>query len=219
MECESALWWRVASQRFQGDADMMEQLLPSASTFAETVQKCVGAQDRSSPRAATKTCPSERRRLLYSQAPYSLPPSPLALVPAVARRYAELEADASSLEERLQMQFIARQLMTIAALLDYSDEVGRRNMATVARELLVVPGVPLEFVEPLVHLLAVLFPDEADRVRVVSEIVADVRMPMITTAKALNKQERRQRELKLASVRVDLMTAQDKKEELVKAEQ
>jgi len=39
LDCETALWWKVACEHFKGDPDMMEQILPSASTFAETVQK------------------------------------------------------------------------------------------------------------------------------------------------------------------------------------
>ena len=114
--------------------------------------------------------------------------------------------------------FIALQLLEIAAWADYGDEVGRRTMTAVARDLLGAEGLPAAFVTPLVRLVALLHPDHSDRLRLVAEVVADLREPLQCGPPGAAKQESRARELKMAALRVQLMTMQDKKEAAVAAE-
>jgi condensin complex subunit 3 len=60
------------------------------------------------------------------------------------RAAAEQEEDAEEDDEAAELEFIVEQLLHIAQTLDYTDEVGRRKMFALLREILAVPELPEE---------------------------------------------------------------------------
>ncbi|KAI7876242.1 hypothetical protein K492DRAFT_167295 [Lichtheimia hyalospora FSU 10163] len=70
--------------------------------------------------------------------------------------------------------FIIMQLLNIAKCLDYADEVGRRKMFALLREMLMDQHLHDEYVPIIVELFKIISPDERDFTRVMIEIIADI---------------------------------------------
>ncbi|KAL5604696.1 hypothetical protein BROUX41_001953 [Berkeleyomyces rouxiae] len=81
-------------------------------------------------------------------------------------------------EDTMEQEFIVEQLLRIALTLDYSDEVGRRKMFALLRQILSNPAVPDDITKLIVEVLRdICAPDaagEREFCSVVLEAVADV---------------------------------------------
>ncbi|KAL2887217.1 Condensin complex subunit 3 [Ceratocystis lukuohia] len=81
-------------------------------------------------------------------------------------------------EDTIEQEFIVEQLLRIALTLDYSDEVGRRKMFALLRQVLSNPAVPDDITKLIVEVLRdICAPDaagEREFCSVVLEAVADV---------------------------------------------
>ncbi|EDO49280.1 predicted protein, partial [Nematostella vectensis] len=117
--------------------------------------------------------------------------------------------------EKLQETFIATQLLLLAGVMDLSDEVGRKRLGQLVHELLVSPNIP----EQLVHVLHSRFidvePDEETRIQELVEIIADVQQPIVIVETAASREETRQKELKMAAIKVKLIQYKDEMDEHV----
>ncbi|KAJ7722735.1 nuclear condensing complex subunit [Mycena maculata] len=80
-------------------------------------------------------------------------------------------------EARLAKEFTVSEMLRLAVNLDYSDEIGRRKMFALVRDMLTRPTLPLDLVPRCLDVLRQLSPDERDLIRVVVEIVQDLRVP------------------------------------------
>ncbi|KAI9777472.1 MAG: hypothetical protein M1839_008884 [Geoglossum umbratile] len=67
------------------------------------------------------------------------------------RRVAEQGEDAEEDDDVAELEFIVEQLLHIAQTLDYADEVGRRKMYALLREILSVPELPEEVTRLIVE--------------------------------------------------------------------
>lgn len=89
----------------------------------------------------------------------------------------EIEEDEEE-EDTVEQEFIVEQLLHIALTLDYSDEVGRRKMFTLLRQILSIPELPDEVTKLTVEALqGICSPDaagEREFISIVLESVADV---------------------------------------------
>ncbi|KAJ7844433.1 nuclear condensing complex subunit [Mycena olivaceomarginata] len=73
--------------------------------------------------------------------------------------------------------FILGELLKLAVNLDYSDEIGRRKMFALVRDMLTSYALPLAVVPQCLDVLRQLSSNERDLIRVVVEIVGDLREP------------------------------------------
>ncbi|KAJ6570219.1 nuclear condensing complex subunit [Mycena vulgaris] len=80
-------------------------------------------------------------------------------------------------EARLSKEFIVGEMLKLAVNLDYADEIGRRKMFALVRDMLTRPALPLNLVPRCLDVLRKLSSDERDLIRVVVEIVQDLREP------------------------------------------
>ncbi|KAI9319753.1 nuclear condensing complex subunit, partial [Dichotomocladium elegans] len=87
--------------------------------------------------------------------------------------YKDLWRDAPK-ETEVDYEFIVGQLLDIAKCLDYGDEVGRRKMFVLLREMLTVPEVPDDHLASIVELFKIISLDERDFTRTMVEIIADI---------------------------------------------
>lgn len=85
------------------------------------------------------------------------------------------EKVSSSDSEKSHVEFIIEQLLIIANSYDYSDEVGRRSMLTVVRNMLSVFDLPEALIEIGLKVLKSLSINERDFVTMVIEIINDIR--------------------------------------------
>ncbi|KAI9140470.1 nuclear condensing complex subunit [Paraphysoderma sedebokerense] len=103
------------------------------------------------------------------------------ILPEVARyayylqKYCNEMFLAEAEKEMDRLSFIVKQLLKLAALLDFSDELGRRKMFTLLREMLISPDLSEEHIPEIVHLFRKTSVNERDFARVIIEMVTDIR--------------------------------------------
>ena len=91
---------------------------------------------------------------------------------------ADDEDDVAAFTDKLEDQVAAvAEMLRMTAQLDYADEIGRRKMFALVRNMLGDAGLAEPLVAPCLDVLRVLSASERDLIRVVVEIVHDVRDP------------------------------------------
>ncbi|CAB5130028.1 unnamed protein product [Rhizophagus irregularis] len=78
-------------------------------------------------------------------------------------------------EDIVSCEFIVGQLLIISKFLDYGDEIGRRKMFNLLREVLMLNHVPDDHIESIVEVMKKLSIDERDFARSMAEILNDIR--------------------------------------------
>lgn len=123
--------------------------------------------------------------------------------------------DLTAVEHSLRQEFVAEQLLKMTSFLDPSDEVGRRKLDALVQDLLIAPYIPPSLVAILINRLADIHNSDFERIELMAQIISDIREPIMVVEKPIPSEEIRQRELKLASVRLDLTQARDALDESV----
>ncbi|KAH3763389.1 condensin complex subunit 3 [Pelomyxa schiedti] len=78
--------------------------------------------------------------------------------------------------------FIIKNLLIAACFLDFADEVGRRNMSKLIRDLLHSPVIPLRLVGPMIKVLYKIHDDISALSQIVAEIISDLQDPLASAA-------------------------------------
>jgi condensin complex subunit 3 len=87
------------------------------------------------------------------------------------------DQDASWEAEQLDLEFVVGELFRIAVSVDYGDEIGRRKMFSLVREMIGQKGLPDGLVPGCLDILRKLTPGERDFIRLVVEVVQVMRDP------------------------------------------
>ncbi|KAJ2713384.1 chromosome condensation complex Condensin, subunit G, partial [Coemansia spiralis] len=87
---------------------------------------------------------------------------------------AKLESEDNE-ELRPDLEFVIYQLLLVAKMSDFPDELGRRQMLTLMRKMLMVPEVPENNIEAIADIIRKLSVSEQDFIRIMVEVVSDVR--------------------------------------------
>ncbi|KAG8972407.1 hypothetical protein FRC05_010118 [Tulasnella sp. 425] len=85
------------------------------------------------------------------------------------------DSQADREERRSSMEFIVAQLLKLAVNLDYSDEIGRRKMFGLVREMTGQESLPEGLVARCLDVLRKLSPNERDLIRLVVEVIQELR--------------------------------------------
>ncbi|KAJ1921228.1 chromosome condensation complex Condensin, subunit G [Mycoemilia scoparia] len=72
-------------------------------------------------------------------------------------------------------EYVIRQLLMITRLSDFPDELGRRHVLTLMRQMLVLPGIPENSIEIITDILKKLSISERDFTSMVVEVLSDIR--------------------------------------------
>ncbi|KAJ2388206.1 chromosome condensation complex Condensin, subunit G, partial [Coemansia sp. RSA 2559] len=86
----------------------------------------------------------------------------------------KLESEAEE-EVRPDYEFIIHQLLLVARMSDFPDEIGRREMLTLMRKMIMVPEIPENNIEAIADIIRKLSIGEQDFIRIMAEVVSDVR--------------------------------------------
>ncbi|KAK0203511.1 nuclear condensing complex subunit [Desarmillaria ectypa] len=78
-------------------------------------------------------------------------------------------------EDIAKQEAILSELLQIALKLDYMDELGRRKIFSVVKNMLAHPELPPGLIEPSLDVLKEISPSERELIRVIVEIVVDLR--------------------------------------------
>lgn len=87
------------------------------------------------------------------------------------------ESTAAWEEEKTDLEFTVGELYRIAVNVDYADELGRRKMFTLVREMISQRALPDSLVASCLDVLRKLNPNEKDFVRLVVEVIQVMRDP------------------------------------------
>ncbi|CAM0139960.1 unnamed protein product [Umbelopsis sp. WA50703] len=81
----------------------------------------------------------------------------------------------ASRETEGEYEYIVGQLLEMAKILDYADEIGRRKMFMLLREIIMVPDIPDDHLSSIVDLIKTISLGERDFTRIMIEIISDIR--------------------------------------------
>ncbi|KAJ2837398.1 chromosome condensation complex Condensin, subunit G, partial [Coemansia sp. 'formosensis'] len=115
-------------------------------------------------------------------------------LPEVMKLAQLLESFGSKLETeeneelRPDFEFIIHQLLLIGKMSDFPDELGRREMLTLMRKMILVPEIPENNIEAITDIIRKLSINEQDFIRIMVEVVSDVR-EMPSAADSLDDQD------------------------------
>ncbi|TDL22782.1 hypothetical protein BD410DRAFT_722164 [Rickenella mellea] len=78
-------------------------------------------------------------------------------------------------EQIANIEFVIGELLKLAVHLDFGDEIGRRKMFTITREMIAHAALPDSLIKPCLGVLEVLSANERDLIRLVVEVVNELR--------------------------------------------
>ncbi|KAE9404610.1 hypothetical protein BT96DRAFT_955565 [Gymnopus androsaceus JB14] len=78
-------------------------------------------------------------------------------------------------EELAKKELILGELLRIAVKLDYMDEIGRRKVFSVVKDILAHPHLPPGLIERCLDVLCKILPSERELIRIVVEIIIELR--------------------------------------------
>ncbi|KAG5636580.1 hypothetical protein H0H81_007551 [Sphagnurus paluster] len=86
------------------------------------------------------------------------------------------EEEAEKREEELaKREVVLGEMLRMALKLDYMDEIGRRKVFSVVRDMVAHPELPPGLINPCLDVLKEIMPTERELIRVVVEIIIDLR--------------------------------------------
>ncbi|KAL1790347.1 condensin complex subunit 3 [Sigmodon hispidus] len=104
-------------------------------------------------------------------------------------------------------EFIGQQLILIIKSLDASEEGGRKRLLAILQETLILPTTPLSLVSFIVEILLHIILDDNKRIQIVTEIISEIRVPIVTVA--VDPSDTRKKELRMAEIKVKLIEAKE----------
>ncbi|XP_032881961.1 condensin complex subunit 3 [Amblyraja radiata] len=126
-----------------------------------------------------------------------------------------LRADFTQVEDVMKKEFISQELLSLVGCLDTSEEGGRKCMLGVLKEILLLPNTPSTLVAKVMKQLLSIQKENDRRIRLVAEIISDIRVPTVHVDVPENADEERRRQVKLASIKVQLIEAKQALEESI----
>ncbi|XP_029804130.1 condensin complex subunit 3 [Suricata suricatta] len=120
----------------------------------------------------------------------------------------EKKNDFSYIENLMSKEFIGQQLILIIKSLDTSEEGGRKRLLAILQEILTLPTTPISLLSFLVERLLCIVTDDNKRTQIVTEIISEIRAPIITVG-IDDPADVRKKELKMAEIKVKLIEAKE----------
>jgi len=77
-------------------------------------------------------------------------------------------------DEKQELEFVIEQLLQIALIMDFGDEVGRRKMFSLLRSILVLPELPDGLTERIIEIIRKITTSERDFSQIIMEAVYDL---------------------------------------------
>lgn len=115
--------------------------------------------------------------------------------------------DFSYIGNLMTKEFIGQQLILIIKSLDTSEEGGRKRLLAILQEILTLPTTPISLISFLVERLLHIITDDDKRIQIVTEIISEIRAPIVTVDVNNDPADARKKELKMAEIKVKLIEA------------
>nr|XP_040148537.1 condensin complex subunit 3 isoform X2 [Ictidomys tridecemlineatus] len=121
----------------------------------------------------------------------------------------EQKGDFSYIENLMTKEFIGQQLILIIKSLDTSEEGGRKRLLAILQEILTLPTTPISLISFLVERLLHIIIDDNKRIQIVTEIISEIRAPIVTVGVNVDPSDARKKEIKMAEIKVKLIEAKE----------
>uniref|UniRef100_A0A2K6EJL1 Non-SMC condensin I complex subunit G n=2 Tax=Propithecus coquereli TaxID=379532 RepID=A0A2K6EJL1_PROCO len=121
----------------------------------------------------------------------------------------EHRSDFSYLGNLMTKEFIGQQLILIIKSLDTNEEGGRKKLLAILQEILTLPRTPISLVSFLVERLLHIITDDNKRIQIVTEIISEIRAPIVTVGVNADPADVRKKELRMAEIKVKLIEAKE----------
>ncbi|KAG2363036.1 nuclear condensing complex subunit [Suillus spraguei] len=146
-------------------------LTPEQAFFARVfVDHCIAIKDAEKLDASL---PVVTALAYYIQAAYNAYQEDLEV--AEQERVIRGEPTEEEEEARIDKEFVIGEMLKVAVNLDYADEIGRRKMFQLVRDMISQEALPESLVARCLDVLRILSPNERDLIRVVVEVVHELR--------------------------------------------
>ncbi|XP_032487785.1 condensin complex subunit 3 [Phocoena sinus] len=119
----------------------------------------------------------------------------------------EQRGDFSYIGNLMTKEFIGQQLILIIKFLDTNEEGGRKRLLAILQEILTLPTTPISLISFLVERLLHMIIDDNKRTQIVTEIISEIRAPIVTVGVNNDPADARKKELKMAEIKVKLIEA------------
>nr|XP_030720163.1 condensin complex subunit 3 isoform X2 [Globicephala melas] len=119
----------------------------------------------------------------------------------------EQRGDFSYIGNLMTKEFIGQQLILIIKFLDTNEEGGRKRLLAILQEILTLPTTPISLISFLVERLLHIIIDDNKRTQIVTEIISEIRAPIVTVGVNNDPADARKKELKMAEIKVKLIEA------------
>uniref|UniRef100_A0A8C0ED11 Non-SMC condensin I complex subunit G n=1 Tax=Bubo bubo TaxID=30461 RepID=A0A8C0ED11_BUBBB len=127
----------------------------------------------------------------------------------------EQRGDFTCFENLMTKEFIGQQLILIIGCMDTMEEGGRKHLVVTLQKILTLPAASTALISLLVERLLHIVKDDDRRIEIIAEIISEVLEPIVTVDQPIDVAEIRNRELKLAEIKVKLIEAKQALEECV----
>ncbi|KAK1346029.1 hypothetical protein QTO34_008498 [Cnephaeus nilssonii] len=117
--------------------------------------------------------------------------------------------DFSYIEHLMTKEFIGQQLILIIKSLDTNEEGGRKRLLAILQEILTIPTTPMSLISFLVERLLHIIIDDNKRTQIVTEIISEIRAPIVTVGVKIDPADARKKELKMAEIKVKLIETKE----------
>ncbi|XP_015098027.1 condensin complex subunit 3 isoform X2 [Vicugna pacos] len=121
----------------------------------------------------------------------------------------EQRGDFSYIGNLMTKEFIGQQLILIIKSLDTSEEGGRKRLLALLQEILTLPTTPISLISFLVERLLHIIIDDNKRTQIVTEIISEIRAPILNVGANNDPADARKKELKMAEIKVKLIEAKE----------
>ncbi|XP_075400613.1 condensin complex subunit 3 [Tenrec ecaudatus] len=130
----------------------------------------------------------------------------------------EQRGDIAYIGSLMTKEFIGQQLILIIKSLDTNEEGGRKRLLAIMQEILTLPTTPISLVSLLVERLLHIITDDDKRTQVVTEIISEIRAPIISVAVNEDVADARKKELQMAKIKVQLIETKEALENCIAAQ-
>uniref|UniRef100_H0WSD6 Nuclear condensin complex subunit 3 C-terminal domain-containing protein n=1 Tax=Otolemur garnettii TaxID=30611 RepID=H0WSD6_OTOGA len=121
----------------------------------------------------------------------------------------EHRGDFAYIGNLMTKEFIGQQLILIIKSLDTNEEGGRKKLLAILQEILTLPTTPISLVSFLIERLLHIIIDDNKRIEIVTEIISEIRAPIVTVGVNNDPADMRKKELRIAEIKVKLIEAKE----------
>ncbi|KAK3094775.1 hypothetical protein FSP39_006096 [Pinctada imbricata] len=130
--------------------------------------------------------------------------------------FVETLKDLDDIDAQLEKEFVIQQLLTMTKYMELADQASRRAVEKLLHDMLIADHVGHSLVSHIVPRLCEIKDNSDSMVVTLAETVSEIREPITTVERGPTQEEKRQNDIKIASIRVKLNQHKEELDEAVK---